>query len=453
LFRQIDVARAQLRESKYQAEWRDALASRGALDYAAMLERAADLTDGGWVSTYLHRLYGHIAIDEAQNLSRLQYSFLQNVIGDSDSHIDVTVVGDERQSIVGFAGADAALIRTFERAYSAQRVELRTNFRSARAIIGAGRRVAAQLGLPNPANSREYPAPGYVECIEYRDEAAEAAGIAAWVSDLLSSGLPASAVAPGEIRMVAPEEIAVLARNAAALRLVRDSLERLHITTAQSSTEDEWVRSVTARLVLALVAYQGAPSHASTLRRISRISGCEMNARSTPYRALEGADDGDVRVLAGLEWPETPEAMMEHLQRIEEVSDADWLDDLDLLIDAHASFCDRYKVADRTFGNFNQHLARCQRGDALSEGVRLLTVHKSQGREFKAVALVACNNGQLPDFRARSDEARTAELRVFYVAISRASRLLRLTRALSRRTRYGSRTTDRSPFLDLALMS
>ncbi|MGK2957332.1 MAG: 3'-5' exonuclease [Acidimicrobiales bacterium] len=61
---------------------------------------------------------------------------------------------------------------------------------------------------------------------------------------------------------------------------------------------------------------------------------------------------------------------------------------------------DRVPTSERTYGNFRQHIARCQRGDSLDPGVRLLTVHKAQGREFKAVVMVGCNEGQFPDFRA-----------------------------------------------------
>lgn len=85
----------------------------------------------------------------------------------------------------------------------------------------------------------------------------------------------------------------------------------------------------------------------------------------------------------------------------------------------------------------------------MDPGVRLLTVHKAQGREFKAVAVVACNKGQFPDFRATSVEEMAAELRTFYVAVTRASRSLLLTRARQRSTRVGQRSTEPSPFLRL----
>ncbi|MCQ3808769.1 MAG: ATP-binding domain-containing protein [Acidimicrobiaceae bacterium] len=85
----------------------------------------------------------------------------------------------------------------------------------------------------------------------------------------------------------------------------------------------------------------------------------------------------------------------------------------------------------------------------LGVGVRVLTVHKAQGREFKAVAIAAMNDGQFPDFRATSPDAIQAERQTFYVAATRASRTLLLTRAETRPTHYGARPTEPSPYLQL----
>ncbi len=88
-------------------------------------------------------------------------------------------------------------------------------------------------------------------------------------------------------------------------------------------------------------------------------------------------------------------------------------------------------------------------GHPQAPGVRLLTIHKAQGREYRAVAVVGLNDGQLPDFRATSDAEMLSELRTFYVAVTRPSRSLLLTRPRSRQTRYGPRSSDPSPYLTL----
>jgi len=95
------------------------------------------------------------------------------------------------------------------------------------------------------------------------------------------------------------------------------------------------------------------------------------------------------------------------------VDDQDWEDDLDHFRQVWDTFVDRYGFEDRTFTSFPQHIVRWQRSDNLSDGVRLVAVHKAQGREFGALALAACNERQIPDFRAstvRGPNGRAAGL-------------------------------------------
>ena len=72
--------------------------------------------------------------------------------------------------------------------------------------------------------------------------------------------------------------------------------------------------------------------------------------------------------------------------------------------------------------------------------MRVLTIHVAKGLEFKAVALIGMNEGTMPDYRntARNDDLAD-ERRVAYVAVSRASRLLLLTRPRSRVMPWGDR--------------
>ena len=59
-----------------------------------------------------------------------------------------------------------------------------------------------------------------------------------------------------------------------------------------------------------------------------------------------------------------------------------------------------------------------------SNGVNLLTIHKSKGLEFKCVILVGLNNGILP---SELDKNIDEERRIYYVAITRAKEVLYLS--------------------------
>ena len=448
VFADLDKARAKCEDIPLLTEWRAALDATGALDYAAMLDRASELADDQWIRRQLRKLYEHIVIDEAQNLTPLQYRFISKIVGPSSGdHIHAMLVGDESQSIVGFAGAEPRLISEFADQYRATRIGLDINFRSAQKIVDVSKRIGEQLGLPKaPGPEVHFSAQGSVTIEETSSEQEEADFVARWTSAVLTNGLSPAIIPAGEDTTVRPEEVAVLARASAGLRLVRAALTRREIKSASGSTPDDWVTSATAKAVIDIIAHKGAPNHVSTRRRLAKISGVQASDWHDLRTLLESSPDPSISTLSNLVELSDIDILISRLQSLP-VSDDNWLGDLEVLMESWQTFVDLTNVAGRTPSNFYQHILRCQRGDSLDPGVRLLTIHKAQGREFRAVAIVGMNEGQLPDFRATTHQDILAELRTMYVATTRASRVLLFTRARSRMTRFGVRSTERSSFL------
>jgi len=458
VLQQLDVARARLTTSPLLDEWTAALESAGALDYSSMLERATELLELRSASRQLRRLYGHVIIDEAQNLTPAQYSLLTALIGPPDeAHVPAMVVGDDKQSIVSFAGADPKLISTFTMDYQASRFELQQNFRSAQAIVTVGDSVASQLGQsPTSVMRTTYAAPGLIEVHEAADEQAEGNLVAGWVARLLSEGLPSAALAPGESPIVRPNEVAVLARSAATLRPTKDALELIGHKPAMSSSPDDWLATLPGKLAFEIVALRSASGHKSTHWQLGRLLDVDEEEVTSPdqvARTLERHMDPGIRALAPLCSIEQPADFIAAAARLDPPQGVDgqplasWEADFGQLVDAWQSFTQQTDQVEQTWGNFRLHVSRQQRGDDLAPGVRLHTIHKAQGREYRAVAVVGLNEGQLPDFRAVSRDDQMAELRTFYVAVTRASRVLLASRARSRKTRYGPRSTAPSSYL------
>lgn len=451
VFRELDLARARRESAPWLDEWRDALASVGALDFPAMLDRAIELTESQIVRRTLRNVYEHVVVDEAQNLTEAQYQLLTAIIGPPDgNHMNAMVVGDERQSIVGFAGGDSTLIDRFAREYEGTRIELDTNYRSARKIVDISRAIARAMGQPQDAIKVEFPATGTVDVRSFPSESSEAEGISSWIEGMLHSGLDPETLAPGEPAAIAPEQIAVLGRSAAALRPTRQALDAAGVDSASASTPAEWVTSPPGQAVLEAISIRSTSNPVASRRRLLSLCGHQPDVTwSSLADVLARCDDLDIAKLAALADGDSPSELIAGLDAIE-IEAPDWSDDVSQLVTAWTSFVDRVPVAGRSFAEFRQHIARTQRGDSMDPGVRLLTVHKAQGQEFKSVAVVACNDGQFPDFRASSTDELSAELRTFYVAVSRPARSLLLTRSLSRQTRYGTRSTEPSPFLRFA---
>ena len=82
--------------------------------------------------------------------------------------------------------------------------------------------------------------------------------------------------------------------------------------------------------------------------------------------------------------------------------------------------------------------------DRHQDAVEILTFHGAKGREWDNVVLAGCEQGLIPHSSAKSPAETAEEIRLAYVAITRAADRLAITHARSRRGR--SRT--RSPFID-----
>jgi len=274
---QLDLARARGGETALLHDWEAALAGAGALDYPALLLAAKDLLDIAAVRRQVRRLYTAVVVDEAQNLTQSQYELLIALVQDGERvAIPTMLVGDDKQSIVSFAGADPRFLGRFAQDFSAERFALTANFRSAHVLSAAASQVAAALGH-HVADSITFAARGVLATEELADERQEGERIAAWVQGLLDSGLPAGALGDSEQTAVRPEDIAVLARASAGLRHVAAALEVRNIPFALSSAPDEWLSTTAGRLVLELVGLRGSPQHRSTYWEISRLRAIHLS--------------------------------------------------------------------------------------------------------------------------------------------------------------------------------
>ncbi len=125
-------------EHLFQA-YRTALRRRNLADFDDLIlhthellrSRADILTDvaGRWDA---------VLVDEFQDLSPTQYAIVRRL---AEPHRHLFVVGDDEQSIYGWAGADPDILRVFQRDYQVTPVVLEVNHRNSRAIFDAARRV------------------------------------------------------------------------------------------------------------------------------------------------------------------------------------------------------------------------------------------------------------------------------------------------------------------------
>jgi DNA helicase-2/ATP-dependent DNA helicase PcrA len=157
---------------------------RGVLDFDDLL---ADLltamsTDRNWAEGVRWR-YRHLFVDEAQDLNPLQHAVLESI---RDGRPDLCLVGDPRQAIYGWNGADHALLAEVQRTYPGIHVlELSTNYRCSPHVVAAGAAALTAAGQHDTSFAARPPA-GTVRIETFGDADEEAAGVATIVATLLA---------------------------------------------------------------------------------------------------------------------------------------------------------------------------------------------------------------------------------------------------------------------------
>ena len=460
---ELDLARAKVEDHENLELWRHALDNAGAVDFGEMLAKGYELLQKPAFACLYERVYGLVIVDEAQNLTEQQYRLLVALAGPPAGtirpRIPIMLLGDPKQSIIRFAGADNTLMDRFATEFNAVEFVLKQNFRSARRLALLAREVAKSLEKETNSDSSylEYPAPGYIEIHKFPSERSEGNYIADWVEDLLGNGLPRKALTD-ETGQVRPDEIAVLARSSSMLYHANTALLQKGLEVALVYSDKEFMSTCLGRISILLMRRKSPSYKMAAELGLRRALGLDNNSPDDGeiIQALQThPNEQHLNVLIPLLDAASPYDMVSAVKNNIHLPEngtpdsllAGWHDDQTFISETWQQFANMTLVADRSWTRFALHMDRSQRSRDLGPGVRLLTVHKAQGREFKAVAIIGMNDGQFPDFRAVSEADRTAELNTFYVAVTRSSRVLLLTRSLERVTRYGPRRTEPSPYL------
>lgn len=424
-----------------------AVRAQGAIDFPGMLLSLADLLDEDpWVLEHFQSLYRCILVDEGQDLTAIQSDLLRRLAGDV---INLFVVADDRQSIRGYAGGGFSHAQELVPAAAHAPLHLHTNFRCARAIL----RAAEAILRPAADDRRVVPLddapPGRVGFLPMDSPEAEADWIASWISRLLNSGLRRDTLSVGEDPSVALEDIAVAARTRWALGPIIKALTRHDIRSVVQTDASVFLPEPEARLFIDGLAFgvnrRDAPAARRVLDELRELTRDDLP--SEPVEALNSVTSDALRSVGALvtrclQGKEQLERAMEGISEAGERHG--WPEGAHALADVWETYRATTAVPDRSPRGYLTHLAKNLRTRPTDPGVRLLTMDRAKGLEFKAVALVGVRDGQVPDYRANSSRARGEERRRLYVAMTRAARELVVTWPIATVDRFG-RTHSQSP--------
>ena len=447
----------------YQGE----LTSAGAVDFDDMLLLSVRLFEQEEaIRKGLTDRFRWVLVDEYQDTNEAQARLLKLLTG---KHPNLTVVGDEDQSIYRWRGAQVENILRFDQTYpGAKVVTLGRNYRSAEPILRAAAAVIANNTQRRPKKlSSEAGAGVPVTAYQAADEVDEARFVAEEIERLRA-----------EVR---PGEMAVLFRINAQSRPFEAELVRRGVPYVVVAGTRFWERAE----IKDAVAYQRllvAPDDTLAFRRAVAVPPRGIGEATMELLEHAAGEWGVALPEAARRLPATLTnrarlslekffGLLEELRAqagthpVDEVvstlldrsglaamySEASEEDrarraNLDELVTAAAEASER----GLDLAGFMDEVALVADADlrATGEAVQLSTLHAAKGLEFDAVFLVGMEDGLLPLRRedANSIEDLEEERRLAYVGMTRARKRLYLTSARIRRL-HGKQMPGRlSPF-------
>lgn len=195
----------------------------GYLDFRDLIALAIKVLQIDGVAAIYRDKFKVILVDEFQDTDPAQFMLLTLLKGD-DEKKKIAVIGDPRQSIYRFRGADPGMMSTtgpFKKKYRARVFPLQINYRSTRNIVETSGRLHWQDKSFQELELKAFSeASGFTSFYRVRDELEEARFLSRKIASLLIYG---------EKRKYNPHEIAVLVRNNYQIDLLAECLQALHV--------------------------------------------------------------------------------------------------------------------------------------------------------------------------------------------------------------------------------
>jgi DNA helicase-2/ATP-dependent DNA helicase PcrA len=435
-----------------------------AMDFDDLLVRAVNVLElFGEVRERYANGFRHVLVDEYQDTNHAQYRWLQLLAAGEGGHRNLTVVGDDAQSIYGFRGADISNILEFEDTFpDAHVVKLEQNYRSTQTILDAANAVIrnnrgqkpkslwTDLGQGDPIKIRELD-----------DEHAEARYVTGEVQRLVDEG-------------TARSEIAVFYRTNSQSRVLEDTLVRADIAYqvigGTKFYDRAEIKDAIAYLTV-LVNPQDAGSFTRIVNSPRRGIGNTTVSRLLAYANTSGETVWELaaapeavpglgaaaikslrrfmstmeRLEERINAPTHPEISVllremlaetgyrEALENERTIEAQGRLENLDELVNVAAEY--DAAAQEPSLAEFLQQVALVADADTREDDeglVTLMTLHNAKGLEYPIVFMIGCEEGVFPHSRALDEGGLEEERRLCYVGITRAERDLYLTSARSR---------------------
>jgi DNA helicase-2/ATP-dependent DNA helicase PcrA len=424
-----------------QAAYKAYKLARNLLDYDDLLHAFQALAADPDVGPALRRQCPYMLVDEHQDSNAAQVGIIYAMGGDAPN---VMVVGDPAQSIYAFRGSAPATMFDFVRHWPATRVfKLETNYRSVPEILAVANAVDHSMAERfERALAPSKPSEGYTPLlVRVADPQAEASFVV-------------QAVLAGKRDGIELKDQAILVRSIHVARLIEGELavrrvpyrvlgglridEARHVKDVVSlarvcvnpSDEPAWMRLLL--LVPGVGEKKAARIAADILRNPTPQAavGVLRAAAAKNQMALVLANALDLGLAADSDAATSIERLTARFEPLlENEYGEEWkmrrsdIEAVATIARSHSSLGDFLNVL--TIDLSMERKGRTEGVDQEEAPLTVSTIHSAKGLEWSIVIVPSFIHGHMPSMYADGFDEREEELRVFYVAVTRAkSRLV-----------------------------
>ena len=465
-------------------KYRDLLEMQNLIDFDDMLILVWRLfTEHPDTLQEYQQRYEYLLVDEYQDTNGAQFELVKLIAG---KKCNLCVVGDDDQSIYSWRGADVGNILDFPQLFPGTlTVKLEQNYRSTSAILNAANAVISTGVHRHPKKLWSALGAGEkpkVTLLDRDDQEAE------FAAELIRSR-------KGERPELRWKDFAILYRSNQLSRQIEQALMSARIpyrlVGGQQFFQRREIKDAVAYLKLldnprddqSILRILAAPPRGIGPKAVKELKRCraeEYKPMSVTLKSEEfiktltskGAAELKEMLAAFAEAKEsfkTPGnlagkilAFLKNvgyyngLQKIyrDQEDSIKRRDNVDEFISAVAQFEKKHGDA-VTLTEYLESYALMEENDRVQEespdadAVTLSTIHAAKGLEYPVVIQIAMERGIFPHERALEENGYEEELRLFYVALTRAKEELYLTRCRSRMIRGVVRPAQASGFLEL----
>lgn len=433
--------------AEYYQAYQKELKKRNVFDFDDLIYMTIKLMrDFPEVKEKINRRFQYVISDEYHDSSRADVELIKLLAG---NHNNICLILDDEQSIYSFRGSDLdAVLSVTDYFPDMKTFVLRRNYRSTKRIVQAARSVIANnSGQIKKEIFTENELGEQVAYLEFDSAQKEANNIVKLIMRLKRKGFEY-------------KDIAILYRMSYLSRVVEEAFLENGIPYAIIGGLPFYARKeikdVMAYVRLAVNPYDieaferivNTPKRGigkKSIAKIREVANDENSGRINIIEACERAKlSGKAKqslsdfvsliqsIRKSIEENVSPKQILEQIVHetaycsylLKEKEGEDRLANVEELI----SIASQYDTLEDFFYNMSLFSDISEANEDNQNRVQMLTMHAAKGLEFKVVFIIGANEGITPHWRAETTKEIEEERRLFYVAMTRAEKLLFITR-------------------------